>query len=82
LTLKTPVFSDTFVYLPLDGCSSIVHDLIMTSKMKLSNVEYHKDWVDWVLIKRNHEKEDKLFNELGLTTDSKYVFVRHIAKIR
>lgn len=78
LPSREPIFSDSYVYLPLDGCSVIIKDLIMVSKMKMARVEYNKDWHDYVKIKRNLKKENKLFYEvLNIKDGDKYVLTNY-----
>jgi hypothetical protein len=78
LSSREPIFRSDYIYLPLDGCSTIMNDLIMISKMKMARVDYDKDWTDYVKIKRNKEKENELFyNILNLRDGEEYVLVNY-----
>lgn len=50
-------------YLKLDGCSNGTNYKIMEAKYKTANLDY-SNYIDYIDIKRNREKEDKLFDLL------------------
>jgi hypothetical protein len=46
----------------------------MRSKYKLVNLDY-SDWVNYIKIKRNTEREEALFKKLNITKNSEYIFI-------
>lgn len=71
-----PVFTDDFVYLPLQFADQLVPNCrIMESKYKLLNMDY-SDWSEHFNLNRSKIKEDELYyNVLGLKDDEKYCFI-------
>lgn len=66
--------SKNYIFVPLHG--NYANDKsIMVSKYKSVNIEYD-DWVDYLYIKRNREKENKLFYDiLNIKNGEEYIFV-------
>jgi hypothetical protein len=60
---KTIQENNNFIYVPLDG--QYRGGSVMTSKYKAHNMEWN-DWKDYLNIFRNEQRENKLYNELGL----------------
>lgn len=73
---NTPIFTEEFVYLPLDGSERIVGGRIMEAKYKLARVPDYKDWKDYFHIKRDTAKEEELFNRFDLKEED-YVLVNY-----
>jgi len=72
---KAPVFTEEFVYLPLDGSERIVGGHIMEAKYKLARVPNYKDWKNYFHIKRDPVKEEELFNKFKLNENEPYTLV-------
>ena len=72
LTIREIKEDDKCIFVPLDQ-----HNLrgsVLYSKYKLVGLDY-KDWKDYFYIKRNYEKEERLFFTLGLKEEMDYMFV-------
>jgi hypothetical protein len=70
--MNQPVTKTDFVYLPLQFATDHQTGLIMETKYKLANIDRF-DWVSFMGIKRNKEKEEALYHEiLGLKKGEDY----------
>lgn len=59
---QAPVFSDEFVFLPLQSAKRWCKDVkIMPAKYKLAKVDDFSDWKDYVSIIRHPKVEEKIF---------------------
>jgi hypothetical protein len=74
-SLNQPEIKTDFTYLPLQFSTDYKDGLIMETKYKLADVD-HSDWVAYMGIKRNKEKENTLYHDiLGLEENQDYVLV-------
>lgn len=65
--------SDDCIIVCTDGCSH--NDLgVMRSKYKLVDLDY-TDWVEYIKINRNLEREEALFNKLNISKNTDYIFI-------
>ena len=75
--LFRPEYGELFVYLPLDGSTrfSQTQDL-MESKFEVARVDGFDDWVDYVVLTRDKDRELELYNKLGLD-GKEYILVNN-----
>jgi len=65
--------TEDFIFLPIHRSTDITKDLIMPSKYIISNVPNF--WRENFVWNRNIEKENKLYETLGLEENEDYIFV-------
>ena len=74
------IFTEEFVY--INGFSSVPPDeLMMPYKYKKCNLEGN-NWVDYFNFERNVERENELYNLIGLKGDEDYVLVNRLFQTR
>lgn len=71
---KIPIESDNFIYLPLQDASHIVGDSVMSAKYRLCNI-LMDDYLDYIVIKRNKERENFLFDQIVNTVGTTYTLL-------
>lgn len=71
-TLKT--YEDGNILIPIESATG---SKIMSSKYEMIGLN-HNDWKEYFNFKRNHQREDNLFSELGLSENEPYNFVLNI----
>ena len=65
------------LFLPLQHADRVYPDIpIMLSKYKLANSS-SDDWLKYFNFKRDHQKENELFEHLGLSENEEYALVSH-----
>ena len=66
---------DNFIFIPLqDADKHHINMRIMESKYKMVNID-PVDWSDFLVIKRNTDKEDELYRKLGLSEGEDYSLI-------
>lgn len=64
--------SKDFVYIGMDNAQSITDNLIMSSKYEICGLDWY-DWDDYFVFNRFPDKEARLMEQLGLTTESEFI---------
>tara|TARA_R110002153_G_scaffold235813_1_gene389193 strand:+ start:4771 stop:5472 length:702 start_codon:yes stop_codon:yes gene_type:complete len=71
------IISDDFVYLKLDGCQQYFnYPYTMEAKYKVVNID-HTDYQTYVNLNRDFDKENELYNLLGLKDGDEYVLANY-----
>lgn len=74
---KHAIFSNDYVYLPLDACHMYIGGRIMEAKYRMAQIPSYKDWKDFFNIKRDRVKEEELFQKFNLKEDEEYALVNN-----
>jgi hypothetical protein len=73
---KKYINTDEFVFVPMGYGSHVVKERVMPAKYAVCNMDY-RIWKQNISIKRNIDKEQKLFSLLNVKNDEKYCLVNN-----